>query len=208
MTESYLTAAVITRLVAKRIEEETVDVILLETFGQNLHSLIAVIAAVDTDRVEAVVDHRFSVRLTKEPFRVRVEDSLMRLAEVVPSNHPDLARMALSQHVAKHIAPGGQTGAGVMKLHSGRVIRNNAAHAHQDYVGAHVGELFGKTFCIKCSVYLAKIGLQPANGLAHPPAFLPAFLRGSDGRQQTQEPQCFDEFVFHTLCKIDRNNFV
>src|SRR5262245_5408155 len=108
MTQSDLATAVIARLVAEHVEEQAVNSILVESFGQNLHPLLAVIAAVDARRVEAVVDHRLPIGLAEKPLRVGVEDGLSRLAQVEPSNDSNLPGVSFPQHIAEHIAAGGQ----------------------------------------------------------------------------------------------------
>src|ERR1035437_97492 len=59
-----------------------------------------------------------------------------------------------------------------MELDARRVVRADAAHAHEDYIGAHLGELGDEAVGIHPSVHLAQVGLHPADGLGGPPARL------------------------------------
>src|SRR5262245_13968449 len=104
MTQPDLAATVIARLVAEHIEEKTVDVILIERFGQNLHPLLAVIPAVDARRVKTIIDHRLPIGLAKKPLRVGVEDGLRRLAQIKPSDDANMPGVGFPQNIAEHIA--------------------------------------------------------------------------------------------------------
>ena len=115
MTQTHGTPAVIARLVAEHIEEQAVHVVSLETFRQDLHGLLAIVAAVDAGRVEAVVNHRLPVGLAEEPLRVRVEDGLLRLAQIVSPDHPDAPGVRLPQDVAEQVSPGGKIGTRVVE---------------------------------------------------------------------------------------------
>ena len=185
MTQPDLAAAVIARLIAEHVEEQPVDGVLVESFGQNLHPLLAVIAAVDARRIEAVVYHRLSIGLAEKPLRMSVEDCLSRLAQIEPSDDANPPRVSFPQNVAEHIAAGGQIGTGIMKLNRGRIVSGDSPHAHQHYICAHIRELFRQTARVEPGVCLPQVGLDPPNRLLHPPALLPALLRKGVVHQQT-----------------------
>ena len=172
MAKPNLAPAVVPRLIAEHIEEQAVDSILIETFGKYLHRLLAVVPAVDAGGVQTVVDHRLSISLAKKPLRMRVEDGFGRLAEIVPSDDPNLAGMSFPDHVTEHVAPGRQLRTRIVELGLGRIIGGNASHPYEQDVGAHVRELIHQSRRIEARVGLPQICLDPADRLLHPPALL------------------------------------
>ena len=53
---------------------------------------------------------------------------------------------------------------------SSRIISDDSTHPDQQNIGAHVRQLIDKTGRVERGVGLAEIGLNPADGLGHPPA--------------------------------------
>ena len=172
MAQAHILAAVIGGLVAEHVEEEPVDIVLIEPFGEYLHGLLPVIAAVDTGRIEPVVDYRTAIRLAEEPLGVGVIDRLLRLAEIVAADHPDVAGVRLAQRVAKHVAAGLQIRAWIVKFHLGRIVSGDAAHAREYHVGVHGGQRLHLPARVRGGVGFAQIGLHQADRLGHPPARL------------------------------------
>jgi hypothetical protein len=167
-----LPAAIVARLIAEHVEEQAIDGVLVERFGQDLHRLVAIVVSVDAGGVEAVIDHRLSAGLPEEPLRMGVEDRLPGLTEIESSHHADLARVGFPQNVAEHVPPRGQVSAWVVKLNLRRVIGRDAAHPHQHHVGAHIRELARQARGIQARIRLPQVGLDPADGLLHPPTLL------------------------------------
>src|SRR4029077_9737397 len=109
-------SAIVARLVAEHIEEQSVHAILVKAFGEDLHGLHAVVIAVDAGGVEAVIDDGLAVGLAEKPLGVRVEDGLGSLAEIESSDHANFAGMSFAENVAKHVAARRQERAGIVKL--------------------------------------------------------------------------------------------
>ena len=78
MAEAEFVAAVIARLIAEGVEEEPVDIVFLETFGQDFHGLVTVIAAVDASGIKTVINGRGTVGFAEKPFR---DERRIRLCE-------------------------------------------------------------------------------------------------------------------------------
>ena len=126
--------AVVGRRIAEHVEEQAVDFVALERLGENRQRVLAVVPAVDAGGIEPVVDDRLAVGAHEEPFRMRVEHRLLRLAQVEAADDADLARVRFADDVAEEIAAGGKERAGIVERHLRRVLRDDPAHVHQERV--------------------------------------------------------------------------
>ena len=122
-------AAVIAGLIAEHVEEQPIHVVRFQRLGQNLHRLLAVVAAVDAGRIQAVVNDRLAVGFSKEPLGMGVVNCFVSLAEIEAADHADASRVALVKTSPNMSRPGRQDRAGVMEWHLGRIIGGDAAHA-------------------------------------------------------------------------------
>ncbi len=103
MTEAELPAAIVAGLIAEGVEEVAVHIVLFEAFGEDLHGLLTVVAAVDADDIEAVVENGLAVGLAEEPFRVSIEDGFAGLAEIEAADDTDVLSVSLLQDGAEKI---------------------------------------------------------------------------------------------------------
>ncbi len=75
-----------------------------------------------------------------------------------------------------------------MKGNFGWIVGGDPAHADQQHIGAHVGELCREALGIESGVGLAKVGLDPTDGFCHPPTFLRKTERAGCKREQQEPP--------------------
>ena len=151
--------------------------------------MLAVVIAVDARRIQAVVDRRLTVGAPEEPLRVCVVCRLLRLAQVEAADDAHAAAVGVAQDVTKKVAARGQEGAGIVKRHAGRVLRDDAAHVYEERIGANVRDRAHELLRIDRRICLAQVGLEEPNGFGHPPAGVSGGLghghhRGEDRRGQ------------------------
>ena len=172
VAEADICAAVIGGLVAEHIEEQAVHVVSLQSFAEDLHRLTAIVSAVDAGGIEAVVNDRAAICLTEEPLGMGIVSGLLRLAQIVAAHDSDAAGVRLFEDVAKHVAARRQVRTRIMEVDARRVVRGDAAHTHEDHIGAHVGELGDEAVGIHGGVRFPQVGLHPTDGLGGPPSGL------------------------------------
>ena len=183
-TRAHRYAAVVGRGIPEHVEEEPVDVVAVERFGENRQRMLAVVVAVDTRRIQAVVDCRLTVGAPEEPLRVCVVCRLLSLAQVEAADDAHATSVGVAQDVTKKIAARRQEGAWIVKRHAGRVLRDDAAHVHEERVGANVRDRAHELMRIDRRIGLAQVGLEEPNRFGHPPAGIGA-VAGPDARWPT-----------------------
>ncbi len=118
MARPHRLAAVIRGRIAEHVEEQAVDLVAIERLAENLQRVLAVVAAVDADRIQAVVDRRLAIDALEEPLRMRVEHGLLRLAQIEAADHAHAARVRQLDDVAKQIASRRQVRARIVERHA------------------------------------------------------------------------------------------
>ena len=128
-----------------------------------------------------------------------VVDILRSLAEIEAADDADVFCVCVAQDIAKEIAAWGKVGAGVVELDLSGVIGRDAAHADEEDVGAHVTELRDEAIGIESGIGLAQVGLDPADGLGHPPALVGGD-QGGCGEKQGEEAIHFRKGLSAGFC--------
>ena len=162
-----------------------------------------------------------TVGAREEPLRVRVVCRLLRLAQVEAADDANATSVCVAEDVTKKIAARRQEGARVVKRHARRVLRDDAAHVHEERVGANVARP-RSTSCMRIDrrIGLAQVGLQKPNRLGHPPAGVRRCggarrALADDGRsrerrrgeRQSEEGDTHANLVSHTLTGPSRGGF-
>src|SRR4029079_919960 len=150
---------------AKHVEEQAVDFVPLERLSENRQRVLAIVLAIDTGGIETVVDYRFTVRATEEPFRMRVEHRLLRLAQIEASDDANSSCVGLADDVAEEIAAGWEEAARIVKGYPRRVLRDDPSHVHEERIGSEVSDSVDERFGIDRRIVFAQIGLEKTNRL-------------------------------------------
>jgi hypothetical protein len=162
-------AAVVGRRIAKHVEEQAVDFVAIERFRQDRHRVLTVVVPVDTSGVQPVVDRGFTIAPLEEPFRMRIEDRLLRLAQIEAADHADSTSVRLAQHLAEQISPRWQERARVVKGNLRRILRDDAAHVDEEGICGKLGDSGDEGFRIDGRISLAQVRLKEPNRLIEPP---------------------------------------
>ena len=162
-------AAVVGRRIAEHVEEQPVDLIAVERLRQNRHRVLPVVVAVDARRIEAVVNGRLTVRTFEEPLRVRVEDCLLRLAQIEAADNSNAAGACLPKDVAEQVTARRQECARIVKRDACGVLRDDAAHVDEEGVGGKLGDGGDERLRVERRVRFAQVGLEESDRLVEPP---------------------------------------
>ncbi len=219
-TRAHRYAAVVGRRIPEHVKEQAVDLVAVQRFGENRQRVLAVVVAVDARRIQAVVDCRLTVGAPEEPLRVRVVCRLLSLAQVEAADDAHATSVSVAQDVTKKIAARRQEGAWIVKRHARRVLRDDAAHVHEERVGANVRDRAHQLMRIDRRIGLAQVGLEEPNRFGHPPAGVRRCggarrTLADDGRsrerrrgeRQSEEGDTHANLVSHTLTGPSRGGF-
>jgi hypothetical protein len=171
VTEAEWSLAVVRGWIAEEVKEASIDVVAVEGFGKDLDRLLAIPAAVDASQVKPVIESGLSIRHFEEPIGMSVEDIFVGLAEIPAAHDPDLAPMGLGQYLAKSVLSFRQVRAHIVVLNFAGIQGSDATCRHHEHVGVEIFDVGNKGSRVKRSVSFAKVGLQPPDGLRHPPAW-------------------------------------
>ncbi len=161
----------------------------VQRFGENLDRLLAIPAAVDAGLIQPVVNCRLAAGFLEEPLGVGVVGVLVGLAEVEPADDADAACVCFLEYLAERVVPFWDIRAHVVVLDLAGVERRDPAQLHQQHVGIEGGHLFDERPGVQRRIGLAEVGLEPADGLAHPPVRLRRARRpGAEHRCQEHNP--------------------
>ncbi len=100
---------------------------------------------------------------------MRIEDSLLRLAQVEAADHANSTSVRLAQHLAEQITPRWQERARVVKGNLRRILSDDATHIDQEGVGWELGDGGDEGFRVDRRIGLAEVRLKESNRLIEPP---------------------------------------
>ena len=103
---------------------------------------------------------------------MRLEDRLLRLAQIEAANYANAAGVRLAQRVAEQVAARRQERAGVVPRDARGILRDNSAHVDEKCVGAEVGDRGHERGGIYGRIGFTQVRLQEPNRFAHPPPAL------------------------------------
>ena len=187
--EAQGVAAVVRRRVAEHVEEQAVDVVPVQRLGENLDRLLAIPAAVDAGLIQPVVNCRLAAGFLEEPLGVGVVGVLVGFAQVEPADDADAACVCFLEYLPERVVPFWDIRAHAVVPDLAGVERRDPAQLHQQHVGVEGGHLFDERPGVQRRISLAEVGLEPADGLAHPPVRRRRARRpGAEHRCQEHNP--------------------